>query len=156
MLFASKIMEQIITVFGIDWKLMLAQAVNFAVVLFVLERFLYRPVLKMIDERRKKIEQGVKDAEFASHELQKAETKAHEIISKADIEARGTLLSGKKIAEEKAEKIEKDAEEKRKMMIYGAIKDAEEMKRRAIEESREEVAKLGILAAEKVLRSKLS
>ncbi len=145
-------MDQIITVFGIDWKLLLIQAVNFGVVLFVLERFLYRPVIKMIDERKEKIEQGVKNAEAASFELQKAETKAHELISKAEMEARETLISGKRMAEEKAEKIKTEAEEKNRIILEATLKEGEEMKRRAIEESKVEVSRLGILAAEKILR----
>ncbi len=145
-------MDQIITVFGIDWKLLLIQAVNFGVVLFVLERFLYRPVIKMIDERREKIEQGVKNAEVASFELQKAETKSRELISKAEMEARETLISGKRMAEEKAEKIKTEAEEKNRMILEAALKEGEEMKKRAMEELKGEVSRLGILAAEKILR----
>ena len=145
-------MEQIITVFGIDWKLIAIQAVNFGIVLFVLERFLYRPVIKMIDERKEKIEQGVEDAEAASGELQKAEAKARELISKAETEARETLTSGKRVADEKAEKIRVETEEKNRMILEATRKEGEEIKRRALEDSREEIVRLGILAAEKILR----
>ena len=57
-------MEEIIKTFHIDWKLLIAQAVNFAIVVFALYKFAYKPLLKTMNERTAKIEQGLKDAEL--------------------------------------------------------------------------------------------
>jgi len=66
-------MEEIAKVFGLDWKLLIIQAVNFGVLLLVLWYFLYKPVLKMLDERRGKIQKGVEDAENAEIRLTEIE-----------------------------------------------------------------------------------
>lgn len=147
-------MEQIISVFGIDWKLLLVQAVNFGIVLFVLHLFLYKPVLKLIDERKQKIEKGVKDAEVAGMRLSKAEADARGIVSGAEREAAEAVLSGKRAAEEAAEAIRKETEERTAKAISEAKREAEDIKRRTVEESQDEIAKLSILAAEKILRAK--
>ena len=60
---------------GIDWKLLLAQVVNFVVVLLVLRRFAYQPMLRLLDERTHKIEKGLADAESATRKLGEMETK---------------------------------------------------------------------------------
>jgi len=145
-------MEQIISVFGIDWRLLLIQAVNFGIVLFVLHRFFYKPVLKMIDERKVKIEQGVKDAEEAGQKLGRATEDAHSIVLKAEREASETLISGKRAAEDKAAAISEEAEKKVARVLAETQKEADELKRKALDDSREEIARLGILAAEKILR----
>ena len=76
-------MNELLTTFGINWKLLLAQGFNFAVVLLVLWKFLYQPVLKMLDERRAAIEKGVKDAAAASEKLANADSEGREIVTKA-------------------------------------------------------------------------
>jgi len=58
-------MEELISTFHIEWQLIIAQLVNFAIVLFVLWKFAYNPILKTLNDRTKKIEKGVKDAEDA-------------------------------------------------------------------------------------------
>ncbi len=147
-------MEQIVEVFGIDWRLILIQAINFGIVLFVLHRFLYKPVMRMLDERRSKIEKGVSDAKEAGESLMRAEEGAKKILSEADLEARDTVASGKRAAEERAEVIRKKAEEDQARVLQEAHNESERLKRVAIEESRDEIARLGILAAEKILRAK--
>lgn len=149
-------MDEIIRVFGIDWRLLIIQAVNFGIVLIILQRFLYKPVLKMLDERKAKIAAGVKSAEEAGAKLQNAEAEARSLMNDAEGQARETMLMSKKAAEEKAEAIKKVAEEAQARMRADAEKEVEDMKLRAIKESQEEIAKLGILAAERVLRTKSS
>ena len=73
-------MEQFIQEFGIDWKLMLAQLINFIVLVFLLAKFAYKPILKALDARRKKIEEGVMFSEKAKAELASIEElKANEL-----------------------------------------------------------------------------
>ena len=65
-------MAQFFAAFGIDWRLLLVQAVNFGLLLLALWYFLYGPVLKMIDDRRAKIAESVKVAEAAARRLEEA------------------------------------------------------------------------------------
>lgn len=62
-------MGELFSTFGINGKLLLMQSVNFGLLLLVLWKFVYRPVLTMIDERREKIAEGVRIAEAADQRL---------------------------------------------------------------------------------------
>jgi F-type H+-transporting ATPase subunit b len=145
-------MDQIIAVFGINWKLLLIQGINFAVVLFVLHRYLYRPVLKMLADRQEKIAKGVKDAEEANAALGTARGEARVLVEAAEREARDTELMAKKSAEDTAARILSEADQKKAREVENLKREAEEMKRKAIAESQNEIAKLAILAAEKILK----
>jgi F-type H+-transporting ATPase subunit b len=76
-------MEQFVHQFGIDWKMMLAQLINFAIVFFVLKKFAYKPILNLLDARKKKIEDGLAFAEKAKSELASIEVIKTEEIAKA-------------------------------------------------------------------------
>src|SRR3989338_2880597 len=72
---------------GMDWRLLLWQLVNFIVLFGVLTKLLYKPVLKMLDERSRKIAQGLKDAETATLSRQKGEEERNYIVREARQEA---------------------------------------------------------------------
>ncbi len=76
-------METFVQKFGIDWKLMIAQLINFGIIFFVLRAFVYKPVLKLLDKRRVKIEEGLTFAEKAKNELASIETLKSEELNKA-------------------------------------------------------------------------
>ena len=61
--------EQIATTFGVDWSHLLAQVVSFLIVCFILYRFAYRPIIKMLEARREQIAQGLANAEQIKAEL---------------------------------------------------------------------------------------
>ncbi|MBF05498.1 ATP synthase F0 subunit B [bacterium] len=147
-------MEEIARVFGLNWKLFLVQTVNFSVLLLVLWYFLYRPVLQMIDERRQKIEKGVKSAEKAEKRLDEIENEREGVLKKATTEAGEILSTSKDRAQEKASEIVSEAENRADSLVDSAQQRAEEMKDRALRESKEEIGKAAILAAEQILRKK--
>ncbi len=99
---------QIFNQFGFNWYLFLAQIVNFLILLYLFKRFLYKPVLKNLKDREKKIEQGIHDAEEATKAREQAETERNAIIKKASTEAQEILAETKKTAEAlRAEILEK-------------------------------------------------
>ena len=147
-------MEEIAKVFGLDWKLLLIQIVNFGVLLLVLWYFLYTPVLKMLDSRRDKIEKGVKDAERANERLQEIEVERDDVLKEATTNATEIISNSKERAIEQADEIVGGANEKAKNIISSADTLAEEAKEKAIQESKEEIGKAAILAAEKILKEK--
>ncbi len=147
-------MEQILSVFGIDWRLLIIQIVNFVLLLAVLRYFLYRPILDMIERRKALAEKTVRDAEEASVALLSAEEKAASIVSSArqkSDELRETL---EKAARGREEQIIKAAAERQAQIIKAAEAEASLLKGRALEESKKEVAKLAVLSAEKILRER--
>jgi F-type H+-transporting ATPase subunit b len=79
--------EQIARTFGVDWTHLIAQIISFCIVSFVLYRFAYRPVLKMLEVRRQQIALGIANAEQIKAELAKTEVQRREIMMQANAEA---------------------------------------------------------------------
>ena len=73
--------------FGLDWPHFIAQCISFGIVAFVLHRFAYKPVLKVLEERRQRIEEGLKNAEQIKKDLANAQSKALEIMNQAAAQA---------------------------------------------------------------------
>ena len=92
-------MSELFATFGVNWKLLLAQAVNFGLLLTVLTYFLYKPVLKIIDERREKVAEGVRKAEAATRRLQEAKTEGEGMVGEAARQAEGTVAEARPGAE---------------------------------------------------------
>ena len=65
--------EQIARTFGVDWPHLVAQIISFCIVCFLLQRFAYKPVLKMLEERRNKSRKGMANAEKIKAELAQTE-----------------------------------------------------------------------------------
>lgn len=144
-------MQPLLTVFGINWKLLLVQGVNFALLLAILSYFLYKPVLRMIDERREKIAEGVRTAEAASARLAEAQKEGDEIIGSASREAESLVKTARARAEEKGAEIVKSAESQAQGVLADAATRAEEAKRQSFKESEKEITRAAMLAAEKIL-----
>ena len=79
--------ENIARTFGVDWSHLLAQIVSFCIMCAVLYRWAYKPVLKMLEERRTVIALGQKNAEQIKAELARTEAQRQEVIEKANTEA---------------------------------------------------------------------
>lgn len=79
--------ERIVTTFGVDWPHLIAQIISFCIVCAVLYRFAYRPILKMLEERRQQIAQGLANAEKIKAELAKTEAQRHEVMMRANTQA---------------------------------------------------------------------
>ena len=79
--------EQIARTFGVDWSLLIAQIISFSIVCLLLHRFAYKPILKMLEDRRQQIAQGIANTEKIKTELAQTETQRQEIMVKADAQA---------------------------------------------------------------------
>ncbi len=119
---------------GINWKLFLSQVVNFFILLLVLTFFVYKPLIRIIKERSKKIKEGLEKAEEAdvrlkeidiigAGKIREAEQKGIEIIKATEVKAK--ILD--KENQEKAEKKQKDAQELLKLSILKQKEEAREI-----------------------------
>lgn len=145
-------MEQLFDAFGIDWKLLIAQAINFGVLLAVLTYLLYKPVLKTLDERSALIKKGVVDAEEATKKLEEADDTAKARLQEAEGEAEGLVARARDEAGSERSRIVKEAETRASHIEKDAEARAKEAKEQALKESEREIARLAILAAEKAIR----
>ena len=80
-------LEVIGRTFGVDWPHLTAQIISFCIVCALLYRFAYRPVLAMLEERRKRIAEGLANAEKIKAELARTEAKQQEMLEQAGAQA---------------------------------------------------------------------
>lgn len=91
--------------FGVDWSNFIAQVILFAIVYFVLKTYAFKPVIAMLEERRRRIEEGQINAENIKRQLAEAQAKYEEILAKANADAQRLIeevrASGDRLAEQK-------------------------------------------------------
>ena len=95
--------------FGWNWKLFLAQVVSFCIVALLLRRFAYKPILAVLEDRRRKIEEGQLNAEKIRKELADAEKRYQEIVSKANADAQRMIDDARESAAHLSERKQQEA-----------------------------------------------
>jgi len=142
-------MGAVLATFGIDWRLLLINAVNFGILMAALWYFLYKPVMAMLEERRKRVAKGVADAQEAARALSEIEASRAAALSKAGKEADKLLDEARAAAQLKEREIIARGEAQAQRSLEDASKQAAELKTQALEESKREVAALIVLGIEK-------
>jgi F-type H+-transporting ATPase subunit b len=117
---------------------------------------LYKPVLKILAEREETIKQGIKDAEDAAVAKASATLEKQALLATAQSEAQAIDARATAFAKEKEAGIVAQANEKASSIVHDAQAKSELLKTQALKESEAEIAKLAILAAQKVLIEKAS
>ncbi len=130
---------------------MIAQAINFAIVFFVIWRFAIRPIKKLMDERTATIDKGLADAKVQAEILARTETEYQAMLTQARKESQEIAAKDKKEREiEHAKETEKTRAEVARMIEEGR-KQIELDKNKMMTEIKSEVADLVIASTEKVL-----
>lgn len=140
---------------GINGSLLLAQIVNFIILLFILYKFAYGPVLKMLEDRTKKIEKGLKDAEDSQKKLAEISEKESAVLVEARKNAQEIIKKAEDMAVTQAQSIVLTAREQTEKMLAVAQKQIEQEKEKILTEVKLEVADLVVMATEKIIHEKL-
>ena len=142
--------------FGVDgWKL-LFQVINFLLLLYLLNRFLFKPVLKLLDEREARIRKGLEDAEAAAHDRELAKAEREAAMDEARKEAQAMIARATKIADDSRAEILAEAKEQAEKVTTRAREEITAEKEKAMAELRAQVADLALEAAGKLVRSDMN
>lgn len=141
--------------FGIRPDLFIAQLVNFLIVMLVLWRFAYKPIMKMLAEREAKIDKSVKDADEITKRLKASEVEREEILQTARVEAQALVEKALQDADaRKGEMIDAAKREVERVIAKG--KDQLNAEREAMMlEIRKDVVDIAVKAAAKIALEKL-
>jgi len=90
--------QQIANKFGVDWPHLGAQIISFCIVCLLLHRFAYKPILKMLEQRRCQIAQGLADTEKIKAELADTEVRRQEVMLQADAQANKLIEEARQAA----------------------------------------------------------
>ncbi len=140
---------------GINWATLIAQLVNFTVLFVLLYMFAYKPILKMLDSRSKKIDESMKQTEYIKEQVAHAEEESRKRIEAAGKEGQELIARAVRTGEEVRQQAQKDAQKDGETLIARAKTEIQRERDEAIGGLRREFADLTILAAEKVIQKSL-
>ena len=105
----TDILRETADTFGWNWRLFLSQVISFCIVAFLLRRFAYKPILAVLEDRRRKIEEGQLNAEKIRKELAEAEKRYQEIVTKANAAAHRMIDEARESSSHLAERKQQEA-----------------------------------------------
>ena len=137
---------------GIDWKLFLSQAVNFFILLVILTVFVYKPLMKIVKERNKKIEEGLEKAKEADIRLGEIDTISKKKLKETDQQSIKIIKDTEQRAKQLEQSLQKKAEEKQTELLrqieLSYQKQQEESKQKVTKQAAELVKKFIIKTVE--------
>jgi F-type H+-transporting ATPase subunit b len=95
--------------FGWNWQLFLSQVISFSIVAILLRKFAYKPILAVLEDRRRKIEEGQLNAEKIRKELTEAEKRYQEIVGKANADAQRMIDEARESSAHLADRKQQEA-----------------------------------------------
>ncbi len=137
---------------GINLKIFLAQLINFTVVLLVLWKWAYKPIVKVLEERQEKIEKGMRQAQEASVRKVEIEKEHASMVVRAKNEAAAVMEETRMSAEERKKVLMVAARDEVKGVVAQGKKQLQEQKESMIREAREEIAGMAVEAARRILK----
>ena len=145
----------LLSALGLNWQLFIEQGVAFAILLWILAKFVYPTLIKSIDSRREQIEAGLQEAKESQVALEKAEAQVAELLATARQDADALLAR----SHTEAAAMVADAESKAKTRAEQIVADAREQLALDVTKAREslkaETVKLVAAATEHLLHEKI-
>lgn len=141
---------------GIDINILVAQIINFGIVVFVLQRFLYKPVLSMLDKRRKEAEESLKLKAEMEDEKEKQAERRKKIVKEANTEAQRIVAAAVADAKKEGERILEEARTEAKLELDKRMAEVARERSKIIDEARQKALEYAIVLSEKILGAKLT
>lgn len=145
-------MESLLAKLGVNWMLLLAQIVNFAILLAILTKFLYRPFLNLLDVRSMRIRKSMEEAERAEKQAGELAAIREEALRTIDRECGVILERAKSDAETLAEEIRAHARQEAEILLRKAEQQIAEDRRAMLQEVQGQLSTLILRVTEKLLQ----
>lgn len=142
---------EILAKIGFDWKLGLFNFINFMVLFWILKKFFFLPVSKLIEERQAKIQESVDNIKKAEAELAMAKQNAGSIIFEAKDQANSIIARARDEAQEQSTKMKDKAKEELNMLVVQAKKNIEIEKQKMQQEVKHDLSELISAVLHKIL-----
>ena len=136
---------------GINWQQFVSQLIIFIVLVWILKKFAYQPILKVLDERKKLIADSMANVEKIKHDLEATEKTRQEIMAKANEAANALIDKAKTDADTLNAKKIQEAVQQVEAMIQKAEQAAAQERARLLEEMKQEMGRLVVLTTSKVI-----
>ena len=135
---------------GVDGPKLIAQLINFGIVLFVLWRFAYKPVLEMLETRRQKIAKSMDEAEQIKAELAETQAERDKVMAEANARAEKLIADAKEAAQQAGEVENEKARKQAEEIIRKANEVTVAERARMMNELKAEIGRLVVETTAKV------
>ena len=149
-------MEELLHKLGIDWRLIIAQMVNFFILLGLLYKFLYKPLIKMLEDRRIRVEKSIEQAKQIEENMARTTRERQEEMVKARLESGRIVEEAKLAATAHRNKLIVEAQAEAEKIVAQAQTALTAEKSAMMIEAKAELADLVVATTEKVLRGVMS
>jgi F-type H+-transporting ATPase subunit b len=144
-------MAELLEKLGIDWKLLIANTITFFLVLWVLKKFAFRPIMTLLEKRQQTVAESLHDAKQTKEELHKFQVEKEQLLKEARQTAQGMLREAEQQAEAmRQEKLEQSQAEAQQLVIRTREQLAREQTQ-MLAEAKGKLADLVVTATTKVL-----
>jgi len=140
-----------LTNLGINLNFLITQIIHFLILMWLLKKFVYTPVLNLLDERRRRIEEGLKAAELAREEAARQRAELEKQLEEERRQAQARIAEITRQADQLREQILAEARAEAERIIAAAREEAERERERILQEARKQVAELALVIAQKVV-----
>lgn len=146
---------EVLSKLGINPLLLIAQIVNFLILLWLLNRFLYKPILKLFKDRSSKIEDGIKTAENLKKQAAEAEERHKQYLDEARKEAHRIIEQATKLGDEEKKKIIEMANEEARKIVDKTMQEINAEKQNIMSEIKKEVGEMVVTLSSSMIKKKL-
>jgi F-type H+-transporting ATPase subunit b len=136
--------------FGANWWLLLSQGISFSIVAFLLQKFAYKPILSVLEERRQRIQEGLENADKIKRQLADAEVRYQEILTQANAEAQKMIEEARQSAATLSDRRTQQAISEAEQILGKAREAAQIEHDRMLADLKREVGRLVIHTTTKV------
>jgi len=140
---------------GISLPTLLTQVVTFIILLVVLRFVAYKPIMRMLDERSRRIKESLDQAESIKAQSARSEEEVRKQLEQASREGQERIARAVKAGEDVKQKAQEDAKKEAETLVNRARAEIQRERDDAISEVRREFAELTVLAAGKVIEKSL-
>ena len=140
---------------GINLKIFIAQLVNFIVVLLVLWKWVYTPLVKLLDDRASRIEKSMKQTQEIEERLAQSEQEQKKLIVQARTEAASVLEQARAEAEKRKKDLIDSAKQEVQRVVVQGKEQLQAEKVTMIKGAKSEIVEIAISAAEKILKESI-
>ncbi len=142
---------ELITTLGIDWKVLIVQLINFGILIVVLSVLVYRPILRLIDDRRERVRKSMEDTKAIENQRREIDEFKLEQMKKIDAECGKFLENAKHQAESVKKEILGNAEKEASAILAKAKAALDEERGRMVREIQGSLSSVVVKMAEKII-----
>lgn len=148
-------MAELFAKLGIDWKLLVANTITFFLVLWLLRKFAYKPLMDIMEKRRQTIDEGLSNADKAKAELAAVKAEKEKMLAETKEESMQMLQEAMHDAESRRQDLLAKAEADAKALLEKSKQQMEAQQQAMMEEAKGQLADLVVEATAKVVSGQL-